>query len=245
LFCRSDELGRFGLKIEFLFIHIFIESMLASAANILPSYTSSQIADLVYTWETMYGDAAGTVWEEGVTGAFPFSWLIATSLDTISKDLNMNFTRSEFNNLTTAWGQLTPWEGTQEALEILAKGNLDLGVLSNGDWRTLHSDVSIFTSPVSFKYVFPSDFPVGAFKPQSAMYHQTLALGYDISEILHVAGGSGDASGARDAGLFSVYLAKTYLKSGDHLFDDSADEKSTPPCFTINDISELPAILGL
>ena len=93
--------------------------------------------------------------------------------------------------------------------------------------------------------MFPSDFPVGAFKPQAAMYHQTLSLGYDISEILHVAGGTGDASGAREAGLFSVYLAKTYQKRGDHLFDDSADGNSAQPCFVIDDISQLPEILGL
>jgi len=221
------------------------ESMLRNVATILPQYNSSQISELVYTWEYAYGDAAGTIWNEGDTGAFPFSWLISNSLEDISRELNMYFTPSEFHDLVMAWGHLTPWKGTQESLEILAKANLDIGVLSNGDWRTLESDVSIFTSPVKFKYVFPSDFPVGAFKPQAAMYHQTLTLGYEISEILHVAGGTGDASGARDAGLFSVYLTKTYQKRGDHLFDDSADGKSSQPCFVINDISELPAILGL
>jgi HAD superfamily hydrolase (TIGR01493 family) len=224
---------------------LLIESMLKSVATILPQYTSSQTSELVYSWESAYGSAAGTIWEQGDTGTFPFSWLISSSLENIAQDLKMNLTRSEFNSLVSAWGELTPWEGTQEALEVLAKANLDIGTLSNGDWRTLQSDVSIFTSPVSFKYVFPSDFPVGAFKPQAAIYHQTLTLGYDISEILHVAGGSGDASGARDAGFFSVFLAKTYRKRGRNLFADTAQEKSTQPCFVIDDISELPAILGL
>ena len=222
-----------------------IESMLQSVAKILPQYNSSQVSELVYSWESAYGAASGTIWEQSQTGAFPFSWLISSSLEEITQDLMMNLTRSEFNELVSAWGQLTPWEGTQEALEVLAKANLDIGTLSNGDWRTLQSDVSIFASPVSFKYIFPSDFPVGAFKPQPAIYEQTLALGYDISEILHVAGGSGDASGARDAGLFSVFLAKTYRNRGRNLFADTADQKSTQPCFVIDDISELPAILGL
>lgn len=220
--------------------------MLKSTAEILPQLSSNQISDLVYTWEYAYGDAAGSYFDEGVTDSFPFSHLIANSLKTISNDMKINLTRSEFNELMVSWGKLTPWKGTQESLEILANNKLDIGVLSNGDYKTLQSDVSIFTPPVQFKYVFPSDFPVGAFKPQPDIYHQTLKLGYDISEILHVAGGSTDASGARDAGLFSVLLAKTSVKkNGRYLFSETPNSKSSKPCFVINDISELPALLGL
>lgn len=220
--------------------------MLKSTAEILPQLSSKQVSELVYTWEDAYGNSAGSIFDEGVTGSYPFSHLIATSLRTITNDMKIDLTRTEFNDLMFSWGKLTPWKGTQEALEILAVNNLNIGVLSNGDYKTLQSDVSIFKPPVKFQYVFPSDFPVGAFKPQPDIYHQTLTLGYDISEILHVAGGSTDASGARDAGLFSVLLAKTGVKkNGRFLFSETPNSKSSQPCFVINDISELPALLGL
>ena len=223
------------VKIDFiLFVFKLVDSMKVSVASVLPDLSTSQVDSLVLAWEGAYGSMQNRVYAEEESGAFPFSWDISKALSDILIDMNLSVSRADFHRLIACWGQLTPWEGTQEALEVLVKGNITIGALSNGDRYTLTNVVSVFQTPVVFSHIFPSDFPVGAQKPQKAIYQQVLDVtDYDISEVLHVAGGATDGSGARDAGFFSALLHK-----------DPVPDK-TPPCFVLNDISELPAVLGL
>mmetsp|Transcript_22981 Transcript_22981/g.33594 ORF Transcript_22981/g.33594 Transcript_22981/m.33594 type:complete len:259 (+) Transcript_22981:108-884(+) len=209
------------------------DSMFASVAEVLPYLSTNDVHTLVTKWENAYGAATNSVFEEGVTGAFPFSWHISNSLKDIIRDMGLDISRDEFDALVKCWGKLTPWENTQETLEILADANYTIGALSNGDYYTLATAVSIFHTPVEFSHIFSSDFPAGVFKPQPAIYEPTKHIGFEVEEILHVAGGGNDASGARDAGLFSALLHKP-PKDG-----------KTEPCFVLNDITELPAVLGL
>lgn len=214
-------------------------SMTANVAAALPSLSSSEVGTLVDKWRSAYGNSLGTRYEEYVTGSFPFSYFAATSLQTIVEDMNLTVSRSEFHELVLSWSRLQPWHNTQETLEQLHAANLTIGVLSNGDRYTLTNAVSIF-STVPFTYVFPSDFPAGVFKPQHDIYDQTRTVGFDVEEILHVAGGPQDGGGARDAGLFSVV---TYSTSRRRM--ESVQNDYTEPCFSVNDISEVPALLGL
>mmetsp|Transcript_8545 Transcript_8545/g.14169 ORF Transcript_8545/g.14169 Transcript_8545/m.14169 type:complete len:256 (+) Transcript_8545:35-802(+) len=208
------------------------DSMMKNIAEIMPELSDSEVSDLMYAWEYAYGKAADTIFDEGLTGQFPFSWHISTQLNAIAPGLNLDISRSQFDLLVKSWGNLTPWPNTQETLEILQNANITIAALSNGDHKTLRSAMQIFKLPVVFTHVFPSDFPVGAFKPQKDIYLQALNVGYTQEEILHVAGGSTDASGARAAGFFSALLHK-----------ESTD--SPEPCFVLDDISGVPAILGL
>lgn len=94
--------------------------------------------------------------------------------------------------------------------------------------------MQIFEPSVSFSYIFPSDFPVGSFKPDSAMYHQVQSTtGITYENMLHVAGANIDGWGARKAGLYS---ALTSLVPYPHL---------PLPCFLLKDITDVPAVLGL
>lgn len=217
------------------------DSMMLNVAAILPSLTPQQVNYLVISWENEYSSAAGTLFEEGKTGAFPFSYFISQSLEDIIQSMNIVVTKSEFHELILSWSRLTPWPGTQETLQTLVNAGLTIAPLSNGDRSTLSSAIKVFVD-VPFKYIFPSDFPVGSFKPHNSMYEQTLQVGYSSEEILHVAGGSTDAGGARDAGLFSVHLSHESAMQELKLLNGVA---ATPPCFVISDISDLPSILGL
>lgn len=210
------------------------DSMRSNVAAILPSLSESQVNDLVSKWESSYGANQGRVFEESQSGADAFSWSISTDLNGILNDMGISVTRSEYDQLVKSWGNLTPWDGTQEALAQIASSNITIGALSNGDYWTLKQATSIFVEPVMFQYIFSSDFPVGSFKPDKAIYDQvTGTTEYELHEILHVAGGKTDGQGSRDAGLFSALLHDDPVADG------------LQPCFVLDDISQLPAVLGL
>ena len=82
--------------------------MFETVAEVMPSLSSSEVNSLVLAWEGAYGRAAGTVFDESITGAFPFSWHVSTELKTILDDMGITATREEFDALVKTWGDLTP-----------------------------------------------------------------------------------------------------------------------------------------
>lgn len=218
--------------------------MFVNVAEILPSLSESQVKNIVYDWESAYGQAAGTRFEEKKTGAFPFSWHVSTTLQPILDKYGLTVSRSEYDQLVKSWGNLIPWTNTQATLEKILAANISIAALSNGDSKTLSDAVTVFPSSVHFSHIFSSDFPAGVFKPQHDIYDQAKLVGYDISEILHVAGGGTDASGARDAGLFSALTSSKSFQN--HLaLSAGGGVAGTTPCFTLGDISEVTVVLGL
>lgn len=185
--------------------------------EILPQLSSNQINSLVSNWENAYGSYASQNFDENVTGKSPFQWVIRTSLTTILNDMNIVVTDDEFNALIAAWGKLTPWPNTKEVLQQLYQANFTLAALSNGDRTTLGHAMEVFLPEVKISYLYSSDYPVMAFKADAKMYKQV----------------SIDGWGAREAGLFSALLHSPPYP------------KQPLPCFLLQDITELPAILGL
>lgn len=182
-----------------------------------------------------YGKYAGHAFTEAATdGQEPFEYVARKSIAAIAAEMNVDAPAGGqvFGRLLRSWGNLTPWTGTAEVLQAL-QPHFQLAPLSNGDANTLTQAVSVFYPAVNMSYVFSSNFPVGAFKPQPAMYRQLLdrsRLAPD--EILHVAGAPGDGKGARDFGLFSALLHNAPLPG-------------VQPCFPLANITLLPAVLGL
>jgi len=209
------------------------DSLLRNVKQIVPYLSDGQVSQLVTSWINGYGSYGGKTFDESVTGQYPFLWVTATNLDKASHDMGLHFSSEEFDALVKCWGDLIPWDGTQETMEILAENNFTLAALSNGDTDTLTRAVSIFG--LKFEYIFSSDFPdVGAFKTVPTIYTQTLAAtGLTEYNILHIAGAPGDGWGARNAGFFSGLV-----------YADPQD-KDLKPCFLLKNITELPAILGI
>lgn len=210
-------------------------SLTSSVTKILPTWSSDQVKSLVSQWENAYGNLAGTVFDESITGPQPFQWMLGTTLASILESMSASVTDDERVLLIEAWGILTPWINTQEVLTQLYNANFTLGALSNGDHGTLTTAMKVFLPSVKFTYIFPSDFPTaGSFKPDAAMYHQIkTTTGINAAEMLHVAGASVDGWGARNAGLFSALLGRIPYP------------QQPLPCFMLKDITELPAVLGL
>ncbi len=186
----------------------------------------------VNDWESGYSSYAGVVFDETVTGPSPFQWVIRTSLDQILKDMQLTVTTEEYEALVAAWGQLTPWAGTEGVLAQLYNANFTVAALSNGDHNTLISATSVFKSTSPFSNWFSSDFPVGSFKPDEAMYNQVLKT-IAPENHLHVAGASTDGWGSRKAGMYSALLRSKKYPLPPY------------PCFLLDDITDLPAVLGL
>ena len=132
--------------------------------DIVPYLSDSQVSDLVTKWINAYGSYGDKSFDESITGPYPFVWVTSTNLDKVSHDMGLHFSPEEFDALVKSWGDLIPWDGTQETMEILAANNFTLAALSNGDTDTLTRAVSIFGPNAPFKYIFSSDFPeVGRF----------------------------------------------------------------------------------
>ena len=149
--------------------------------------------------------------------------------------MNLQLSTEETERLILAWGKLTPWPGTYDVLaKISNSSSIALAPLSNGDVGTLNAAMAVFQPHTIPKFLFSSDFPIGAFKPDSAMYKQLLAdHGVTVEQVLHVAGSPTDAQGARKAGLFSALV---YNKPIPGVY---------APCFSLKNITDLLPVLGL
>lgn len=209
-------------------------SLTKSVATILPTLSSKDVTSFVQQWEGAYSDQAGNSFDQAVTGPSPFQFVLRGSLDDILSTMSLTVTSEQYDALIYAWGELIPWENTAKVLQQVYAANYTLGTLSNGDKETLARAMQVFAPNVQFTYFFSSDFPVGAFKPDPAMYRQLPATSaLSVQEILHVAGANIDGWGARDAGLFSALVySKPY-------------PKKPLPCFLLDDITDLLPVLGL
>jgi len=204
---------------------------------ILPTLPNSNVTAFANNWINDYGSNAGQVFNNQTQLPQPFTYVIRTSLISILTKQNLISLYPPGSNifetlLNYCWSHLTPWSNTLNTLEILSKYYL-IGALSNGDTVTLRNITNIFLPTVSFSYIFSSDYPIGAFKPNIRIYNQLLQVGFNINEIVHIAGSATDASGARAAGLFGGLLR------------DSPSGGVNKPCFSFPDITYLPAFFNI
>lgn len=146
--------------------------------------------------------------------------------------MKLNLNSDQFELLINSWGNLIPWDGTNDVLTKLYQANFSLATLSNGDVGTLTNAVKIFDQ-VKMTYIFSSDFPIGAFKSASVMYNQLLTTPkFTEEQVLHIAGAPIDGKGARDYGLFAGLVYNQPIPSN-------------KPCFLLNNITDLLTIMGL
>ncbi|EGR34746.1 hypothetical protein IMG5_002790 [Ichthyophthirius multifiliis] len=101
--------------------------------------------------------------------------------------------------------------------------------MSNGSQQSLQQLARNSLPDIEFQYFFDST-SSKYFKPRLEMYRQVEQTGYQIDEILHVAGAIIDVKGARDYGLFVGH---------NKIIDDQfyGFLESEKPCFEVKDIS--------
>lgn len=214
------------------------DSLVANVGALLPSLSSSQVTGFVNQWINVYGSWFGKTFNQTTQLPEPFTWVITTGLNQCLASYGLTSQvpagSDTYNALLRAWSRLTPWPFTGGTLQFIQESGFKIGVLSNGDYNTLYTAQSVFqrTNNVTMDVgPFGSDYPVGAFKPHGLIYKQ-LTNQYPIESILHVAGSPVDAAGARTYGLYAALLHNT-------------NNNSTGACFNLQDISLLPAVLGL
>jgi 2-haloacid dehalogenase len=168
-------------------------------------------------------------------GDEPFQYVTNTSLVALihSMQLPIPVDSPSFVDLLACWSQLQPWPGVASTLAVVANAGIQVAPLSNGAAFILKQAwISAFPA-IPLHSVFSSDWPVGAFKPQPAMYQQLLTnTGLAPSQVLHVAGAPIDAQGGRQAG---VYTALAW----------NAPLPGLPPCFVLANITSLVQVLKL
>jgi 2-haloacid dehalogenase len=109
----------------------------------------------------------------------------------------------EVSALVGAWEHLLPWPEAAEVLSEVRRRGLVLATLSNGDQDMLRALLANLA--VTFDHVISTE--GGKFKPHPSAYRRALeALGVQREELLHVAGGAPDATGATAAGIQTVWV---------------------------------------
>lgn len=207
-----------------------IPPMMAPAG--VPAATARRFADDMVRAYGKYNNHKFTRAQTG--GLEPFLYVANQSVTALVGQLGLQKAVPPggplFDRLVHSWGDLTPWPGTADALAKLAP-HYRLAPLSNGNAETLRDATSVFAPRANMSYIFSSNWPVGAFKPQPAMYEQLLnRTGLARDEVLHVAGAPGDGRGARDYGLYSALLRNPPVPG-------------RQPCFVLQNITELLPIL--
>lgn len=205
-------------------------------AQLLPTLAVSDVENFTAEWLLAYQSFFGQTFPPALTHQ-PFLWVIRSSLLKILNTFNLSSTvpesSSTFKSLLSAWGNLQPRDGAIEVLSRLGQ-KYQLAVLSNGDRGTLQQALHVFLPAVNISLILPSDYPVNCFKACSGMYAQALAaVDGDQRRVLHVAGSSYDANGARTFGIFAGVLGSSVAN------DDPA------PCFVFDSIKKLPSFFGM
>lgn len=232
-------------------------SLTDSVEATIPGVSASTASSIVTSWINAYGVYAGNVFGAASTtgGMEPFPFVLRLGLN-LSLQANgyASVSPPEFERLATAWGNLTFWSGTSTTLSLLSNACYLLAPLSNGDRPTLVNATKGLLPGAPMHAIFSSDRPVGAFKPATAMYAQLLAVSvgvvrsfhdagmphsrmasqnFSVNQVLHVAGATADANGARAYGL----LAGQNVRAG--------TAPSPTACFVIPNITLLPALLNV
>jgi len=238
--CRTFNASRIKLVTFDVFAALMdiYSSLYRNVPQAAPFLNSSQAQYFANQMVAMYAAYVNHVFTTAETrGMEPFDYVAEKSITSIVQQMHLEVkipvNGTVFRDLVATWGNLIPWQGTTEVLTQLAQRGFQLAPLSNGDFVTLSRATSIFRPGANMSFIFSSDFPVGAFKPQPAMYAQlSQRSGLRPDEILHVAGAAIDGQGARLYGLYSALLHDTPLSG-------------VKPCFPLANITLLPAVLGL
>eukprot|EP00162_Nutomonas_longa_P025102 comp9714_c0_seq1/m.11294 comp9714_c0_seq1/g.11294 ORF comp9714_c0_seq1/g.11294 comp9714_c0_seq1/m.11294 type:complete len:270 (+) comp9714_c0_seq1:5-814(+) len=212
-------------------------SLTGNVARIL-SVSESEASAIATDWMGGYAGFIGHSFTSAQTkGKTPFNFVIQSTLAHIETERGLRLSAQQRATLIKSWGQLQPWQNTVATLRRLQRAGIFVAPLSNGDAATL--SLAMKTFGITPRYVFGSDFPVGAFKPLPQIYSQVLSRsGLTASQVLHVAGSMYDAEGARAAGLFAAINTNGRHAGG-------ASDPATAPCFELNDIQNVLSTLRL
>ena len=131
-----------------------------------------------------YMDGGGTVFDAATAQPQPFVWVVREGLTRALKLYaapaacgadECSPGGAAFERLAAfAWAQLEPYPDSVAALRRVARTGRAIGLLSNGDALTLGNLSQAFL-PLdggASMLLYGSDYPVGAFKPQRAVYNQ-------------------------------------------------------------------------
>jgi len=133
-------------------------------------------------------------------------------------------------DLILSWTHLKPWKETRTTLKYLQSKGISLGVLSNGSTGSLEALLQNSLPGIKFDFIYGSSLPK-CFKPKKEMYKQTESSGYEMDEVLHIAGADMEIEGARSYGLFAGFNEKA---SGEY-----PKQNKIKPCFSLKNLAKL------
>lgn len=137
-----------------------------------------------------------------------FKTLTRRALNYTLKFFHAISTEDGMRELVDAWGKLTPFPDVRDGL-IRLKEKYIIGMLSNGDQAMLGKLAKRLE--VKFQSIMAADI-ARVYKPHPRIYKEAVRrMGNDASKILHVAGSSMDAIGAKVVGLKTAWINRKGL----------------------------------
>lgn len=213
-----------------------VSSLKTNIREIIPkNITDDKVNDYATCWVKYYG---GAMYADVSKYKEPFEDYLKEGLKQCTEKLKMADVVNEetIGKLILSWTKLTPWPETIDTLKKIQAHGIMLGILSNGSHDSLKSLSENSLPGITFKYIFSSTEPK-VFKPKSEMYRQVENSKLPLENILHIAGADMDVEGCRNYGLLVGHNQK---QSGKIDFPEN-----TKPCFTLENLSQLPKILNL
>ena len=132
-------------------------------------------------------------------GHTPFRTCTRMGLDYLLARKGWDLDVAERTRLVLAWDRMTPWPEAVDLIHLVKAKGYATAILSNGDQDMLDAVAGIFEG--GFDHVLSAE-TAGAYKPHPDVYDlPRRILGVATTEILHVAGASGDVLGARAFGM--------------------------------------------
>jgi 2-haloalkanoic acid dehalogenase type II len=195
--------------------------------------TAERFVDGMLEGYSNYADHVFTRQETG--GVEPFQFVTNSSLTALLQSFHLPIAVDSppFLALLECWSRLRPWPGVVNTISAIARAGIRVAPLSNGASYVLKQAWANAFPDVALHEVFSSDWPVGAFKPQAAMYQQLLSpTGLSAAQVMHVAGAPIDGQGGRLAGVLTALAWNQPLPG-------------VPPCFALANITSLLDILHL
>ncbi len=132
-------------------------------------------------------------------GRVPFARLTDLALQQALARFRLQADEATRHELVAAWHRLELWPEARRVLEEVRARGYAVALLSNGDDAMLQALQAHWN--LAFDHIFSGE-QAGVYKPHPRIYYLPLeTLGLLSRDVLHVAGSSLDATGAKAAGL--------------------------------------------
>lgn len=142
-----------------------------------------------------------------------FDRIAITALHEVAPRFLMQLDGANMKAAMDAWAKLPAYDDVIPALADASASGIPMVVLTNAVESTAENALAYAGIREFFSHVLCAH-SVRTYKPKLACYEQLKSLGADPSEVLMITANDWDATGARQAGLHTIWLNRKRTSTG-------------------------------